>query len=287
MLIEEDFGANPFRYGFVADTDSHFGTPGAVDEASYAGHRDIPPAVGVKDEAGNNPGGVTGAWAEENTRDSLFAAFKRGETFGTSGPRIRLRFFGGSAALPADLCAQDGDNFVRTGYTLGVPMGKDLPSSTEPPRFAVWALADPFPRENGRTTAVPLAKVQIVKGWVERDASGNRSTRERVYDVAAGGGSWSLGEGDCTVSGSGDTQLCAVWDDPEFDPTERAFYYARAVEPKTCRWLTRQCLEAPADLDCSDPPAEWAACCDVRDGAQPRAVQERAWSSPIWFKPAS
>lgn len=288
MLIEEDFGANPFQYGFVADTDNHLAVPGAVDEASYPGHREPPPAVGVKDDAFNNPGGITGIWAEENTRDSLFGALKRRETFGTSGPRIKLRFFGGSAddgGLPADLCARGGEDFARTGYARGVPMGAELPAATRRPRFAAWALADAYARENGRTVAVPLARLQIVKGWVERDAAGNRQTRERVYDVAAGNGDWSLDEGDCSVSGGDAAQLCAVWDDPDFDPAQRAFYYARAVEPPTCRWLTRQCLAAPADLDCSDPPAEWAACCEVRAGAHPRAVQERAWASPIWFKP--
>lgn len=288
LLIEEDFGTNPFQYGFVADTDSHFGVPGAVDEASFPGHREVPPAIGVKDEGSNNPGGVTGVWAEENTRESLFAAFKRRETFGTSGPRIRLRFFGGSAAaggLPANLCAQGGEAFVREGYARGVPMGGELPADTPHARFAVWALADAYGRENGRQAAVPLAKIQIVKGWVERDANGTRRSREQVYDVAASGGSWSVSDEDCSVAGSGASQLCAVWDDPDFDPTQRAFYYARAVEPPTCRWLTRQCLAAPADLDCANPPAEWAACCEVKQGALPREVQERAWASPIWFTP--
>ena len=289
MLIEEDFGANPFQYGFGASTDSHFGLPGAVDESSFPGHRDIPPAIGVKDEGSNNPGGVTGVWAEENTRDSLFSAMQRRETFGTSGPRMRMRVFGGSAnagGLPADLCSKGGDEYARVGYAKGVPMGGELPSNTTRPRMAVWALADSLARENGRKASVPLAKIQIIKGWVERDSNGNRTTREQVFDVANSASNWKLNEDDCSVSGTGSGQLCAVWDDPQFDPKQRAFYYARAVEAPTCRWLTRQCMAAPANLNCSNPPAEWASCCDVQSGQLPKAIQERAWASPIWFKPA-
>ena len=94
-----------------------------------------------------------------------------------------------------------------------------------------------------------------------------------------------LDDDTCQVSGSGPQQLCAVWDDPQFQADQNAFYYARVVEAPTCRWLTRQCMNAPADLDCSNnPQEEWAACCEIENGNAPSRIQERAWASPIWYK---
>lgn len=283
LLFEQQFGANPFQYGFVASTDSHFGLPGSVDEQNFPGHRDVPPARGVKDDWYNNPGGLAVAWAEENTRDALFDAFKRKETYATSGPRMQLRMFGGNASgLPENMCAGSGESFVRRGDAGGVPMGSELHTGQGRPRLAIWAAADAWPRENGRTAAVPLARLQVIKGWLEQDDSGNTVTRQRVYDVAGSERSdWQVDTSDCSVSGSGPAQLCAVWDDPDFDASQSAFYYSRVVEQPTCRWLTRQCLAAPENLDCSDPPAEWAGCCEAE---APATVQERAWASPIWYK---
>jgi hypothetical protein len=149
----------------------------------------------------------------------------------------------------------------------------------------VWATADTFPRENDRSVNVPLQRVQIVKGWVEKDANGQSLAREQVFDIATGNSDWSLDDDTCQVSGSGPQQLCAVWDDPQFQADQNAFYYARVVEAPTCRWLTRQCMNAPADLDCSNnPQEEWAACCEIENGNAPSRIQERAWASPIWYK---
>ncbi|WP_051668999.1 DUF3604 domain-containing protein [Marinobacter nitratireducens] len=283
LLLERQFGANPFQYGFVASTDSHFGLPGSVDEQNFPGHRDVPPVNGVKDDAYNNPGGLAVAWAEENTRDALFDAFKRKETYATSGPRLQLRVFGGNqSGLPENMCQGSGESFVRQGDAGGVPMGGELHVGQGRPRLAIWAAADAWPRENGRTKAVPLARMQVIKGWLELDESGNPVTKHKVYDVAGAEQSdWQVDTADCSVSGSGPAQLCGVWDDPDFEPSQSAFYYARVVEQPTCRWLTRQCLAAPENLDCDNPPEEWAGCCAVDT---PPTVQERAWASPIWYK---
>lgn len=286
LLIEEAKGANPFQYGFIASTDSHFGLPGAVDEDNFVGHRDVPPVDGVKDDYFNNPGGLAVVWAEENTRASLFDAMQRKETYGTSGPRMQLRVFGGSTEqMPDNMCERGGQAFVETGYAAGVPMGGELHAGQGIPRFAVWATADTFPRENDRSVNVPLQRVQIVKGWVEKDANGQSLAREQVFDIATGNSDWSLDDDTCQVSGSGPQQLCAVWDDPQFQADQNALYYARVVEAPTCRWLTRQCMNAPADLDCSNnPQEEWAACCEIENGNAPSRIQERAWASPIWYK---
>lgn len=152
MQIERDTGVNPFRYGLIASTDGHFGLLGGVDENRFVGHRTNPPAAGIPDDLENNPGGLAVIWAEENTRDALFDAMQRKETYGTSGPRIQLRFFGGEG-LPQNLCQQGGREFAASGYAAGVPMGGELHNLSQPPRFAVWAAADPIHART--TTALP------------------------------------------------------------------------------------------------------------------------------------
>ncbi|MES0874777.1 DUF3604 domain-containing protein [Sinimarinibacterium thermocellulolyticum] len=280
LRLERELGANPFKYGFVASSDTHLGTPGLTAEVAYPGHggagggaRDeVPP--GLPDLIENSPGGLAVLWAEENTREALFDAMRRREAYATSGQRPVVRFFGGWE-LPADLCGR-GD-FVETGYALGVPMGGDLPPATAArPRFAVSALRDPGAPGD---PAEPLQRIQIVKGWV--DDSG---THERVYEVAgdpANGAGVDLAT--CQTHGPGFASLCAVWEDPDFDPAQSAFWYARVIDNPSCRWATRQCVAA--GIDCSDAeavPEEWADCCDAR---YPKTVQERAWTSPIWYAP--
>jgi len=213
--------------------------------------------------------GLTGVWAEENTRESIYEAFRRKETFATSGPRIPVRFFAG---YDYDSSLLDAEDVVGRAYAGGVSMGGDLAARKEgAPRFLLWALADAM--------SAPLQRLQVIKGWV--DAEGE--THEAVYDVACSDGG-SIDESthrcadngatvdlaDCSISrDKGDAQLRALWSDPDFDSSERAFYYARVLENPTCRWST------------------WDA---LRAGVEPRAdlqktLQERAWSSPIQFVP--
>lgn len=283
MRLERTLGANPFKYGFVGGSDTHLGTPGRASEEDYPGHggagggaRDAPPA-GLTDLVENSPGGLAVLWAEENTRDSLFAAMRRREAYATSGTRPVVRFFGGWD-LPADACSQR--DFAATGYAHGVPMGGDLPAATAAaPRFAVSALRDPGAVGD---PAQALQRIQIVKGWVDPDGS----THEQVFDVAGSADNGATVDlNTCETSGPGHASLCATWQDPAFDPAASAFYYARVVENPSCRWSTRQCLAA--GIDCSNPdavPAEWAGCCDA---SIPKTIQERAWTSPIWYRPAA
>ena len=210
--------------------------------------------------------GVTGVWAEENTRDAIYDAFRRKETFATSGPRMRVRFFAGHDYVPDIL---DSETMIEEAYARGVAMGGELANSGEPPRFVAWASADP------RGTA--LQRLQIIKGW-EKDGE----TYEEVYDVACSDGltpdpdshrcadnGARVNISDCSITeGVGAAELKTVWQDPDYDPDSRAFYYVRALENPTCRWST------------------WDA---IRAGVEPRpdlhtTLQERVWSSPIWVK---
>jgi len=284
LSVEQQLGVNPFKFGLIGSTDTHNATPGATEEADFGdyGH------IGLRDHANplymlqrvtpagieGNPGGLAVVWAEENSRDALFAAMRRREAYGTSGTRPILRFFAG--AEPDLRCGDAG--FVEAGYEGGVPMGGEIGPvrGGESPRFGVLAF-----RDAGTATqpGTPLERAQIVKGWV--DAGGQ--THEKVFEVAgtAGGGGVDLAT--CTPTGAGNDSLCAVWTDPEFDPSQGAFYYARIIENPTCRWSTHLCNAQ--GVDCSVPasvPAELAECCNP---IVPKTIQERAWSSPIWYRP--
>ena len=224
LEVEAEHGINPFKYGLVGSTDDHRSMPGSAVEQTWQG--DFFGEIGATTPGNprNNPGGLAAVWAEENTRDAIFDALRRRETFATSGPRIRIRFFGGWA-LPADLHTRP--DLVEEGYRGGVPMGSDLPAGGGgAPRFVVWATRD--------ANSAALQKVQIVKGW----------------DLPEGG--------------------TAVWTDPDFDPARRAFYYVRVLENPTCRWTTWRALESGSELPDGVPPV----------------IEERAWSSPIWYTPA-
>lgn len=280
LAERQRLGVNPFQYGFIAGTDTHVGAAGGVRPDTFLGHGGAgappdAPGAGLPDDIELNPGGLAVLWAEENSREALFAAMRRRETYGTSGPRITLRFFGGWG-YPGDLCGRP--DFVARGYATGVPMGGELPPSpVRPPgapTFALWALRDPA----GEPRA-PLQRVQIVKGWI---AGG--TTHEQVFEVAGRDTGASADPATCATRGDGFDELCTVWRDPAFDAAQPAFYYARVLQNPTCRWSAYACNAR--GVRCADPtsvPPALAPCCDP---TYPKVIQERAWSSPIWYAPA-
>jgi hypothetical protein len=283
MILEEKLGTNPFKYGIVAGADSHsaysnneewgfHGSHGVTDDTPA---KRLAPGIQPSGDRGVAVGsaGATAVWAEENTREAIFDAMKRRETYGTSGPLMRVRFFGGWD-FDGDLV--EDDDFVEKAYEDGVPMGGDLPARPErarAPTFAVWAMKDP---ESGN-----LDRIQIIKVFVNK---WNRPG-EKIYDVALSDGrSVDPATGKAPPVGDtvdvatatytndiGDTQLSAVWTDPDFDPNQRALYYARVIEIPTPRWSTYDAVRSNLPL----PPNT------------PTTLQERAWSSPIWYTPAS
>jgi hypothetical protein len=279
--FKEAIGVNPFKFGIVAGADAHtaFSDNEEYNFTGVHGVNDDTPERRLSG-AGQTAGeaaivfgtpGATGVWADENTREGIFDGIKRKESFGTSGPLIRVRFFG-SWNYPENII--DDPDMVKKAYQGGVPMGGDLaakPSNVKAPTFIVWALKDP---ESGN-----LDRVQIIKGWYQ-----NGYAREKVYDVA-----WSDNRKLDPKSGKlphvgntvnvkkatyknsiGDTQLSAVWTDPDFNPAHHAVYYVRVLEIPTPRWSTYDAK---------------ALGIDIPEGTK-ASIQERAWSSPIWYTPA-
>jgi len=276
---EERLGVNPYRLGIIASTDTHNGSPGATEESTFIGHRgtdDDTPAqqlgTGVLTDGGLifGPGGLTAVWAEENSRPSIFDALRRKEVFGTSGTRIAVRFFGGWS-YPGSLCGDP--DLVRKGYAGGVPMGSVLtaaPPGSTAPTFLISALRDPG---NDVRSGTPLQRLQVIKGWIANDQA-----HQQVFDVAGDANNGAnVDEATCAPQGSGAETLCTVWTDPAFDPAQHAFYYVRVIENPTCRWSTYVCNRLPA---ADRPPA----CSDPKT---PKSVQERAWTSPIWYEPST
>ena len=260
-LREADrIGVNPYAFGMIAATDIHTGTPGAVEEY-------LPDPAGTAASAGMNMGGLAAVWAEENSRDALFDALRRREVYGTSGPRMSVRFFGGWD-YPEDLC-EDAEMVAR-GYAGGVPMGGEIADAPDggAPVFVASALRDPgTPDHPGGL----LQRVQVVKAWAgEGDA-----IHQAVYDVAGGPNDADVDLETCRPRGPGAESLCGVWRDPDFDPARRAVYYARVVENPSCRYNAWTCLAAA-------PGQEPAACADPKI---PKTIRERAWTSPIWYLP--
>ena len=279
--FQEMLGANPFKYGIVGGGDSHIAAS-VNEEFNYPGvhgNTDKTPEIRLA-STGSVAGepaiyfgtpAATGVWAPENTREAIFDGIKRKETFGTSGTLIRVRFFGGWD-YPKDLVNDKA--FVRKAYEGGVPMGGDLtekPSSAKAPTFAVWALKDP---ESGN-----LDRIQIIKGWYDKRGYGF----QEIYDVAWSDGRKPDDSGKLPPVGNtvdvkkatytndiGDTQLSAVWTDPDFDPSQHAVYYVRVIEIPTPRWSTYDAVKLGVE-----PPK-----------VVPASIQERAWTSPIWYTPA-
>lgn len=290
LEIQRKVGANPYKTGFAGGSDFHNGLS-TSRETDYSGKvGGIDPATTVPtvqeiqdafdgkgfdgekfDTVRFGSGNLTGVWAEANTRESIFKAFQRKETFATSGPRIKVRFFGGWELAPG--LAQAAD-WARQAYANGTPMGGDLrakPAAARAPSFAVWAIKDP----NGAN----LDRAQVVKVWLKKDGS----YAERVFDVALSNGRKVDAKGRAAPVGStvdvkkatyantiGASEFRTVWQDPEFDAAAAAVYYLRVIEIPTPRWSTilsvKRGLPLPKDVE--------------------PTLQERAWSSPIWYTPA-
>jgi len=281
LLMSSRGKANPFKYGFIGDTDTH-NAAASNEEFNYTGKFGIEsnpkhrlngfpgqPAGQIQQIREFSSGGLAGVWAQENTRESIYDAMTRKETFGTSGTHIKVRFFGGWDFSAADV---GGREFVQAGYARGVPMGGDLPAAAQgkAPSFMVWAIKDPL---SGN-----LDRIQIVKGWV--DAGG--AEHEKIYDVAWSGNRKPDAQGKLPAVGNtvdpkkgtyqnsiGSPELSVVWKDPEFDAAVNAFYYARVIEIPTPRWSTRDAAKLGVEIP----------------GGLPASIQERAWSSPIWYSP--
>ncbi len=278
LALDAKFGENPFRFGLIGSTDTHLAAAGMTEERTFQGHggagkshaASLPP--GLIDSIGFNPGGLAVLWAEENSRDALFEAMLRREVYGTSGTRPMVRFFGGWN-YPEDLC--DAPDLVAQGYAGGVPMGGVLSrdrDGAQAPVFVASAMRDSAP------TASALQRIEIVKGWLEGD-----ELHEQVVTVAGGENGASVDLESCEQSGPGTVSLCSVWSDPDFDPSQRAFYYARVRENPSCRWSQWACIDA--GVSCEDPASVeegFEPCCAPEH--QP-TLQERAWTSPIWFDP--
>ncbi len=307
LTLEFTKQGNPYKFGLIGSTDTHV-VAASLDESNFwskVGLLDGDPenrgSVPLKEEnverldeymrAFNQPvsrvsleqgeyantgftqwgaSGLAAAWAEENTRESIFNAFRRKETFATTGTRIAVRFFGGYNLSSIDL---NSESLVSEAYQKGVTMGSDLlHNENKIPEFLVWAQRD----KNG----APLQRIQIIKGWIDNNSG---RPKEKVFDVACSNGMQPdpitnrcpdngarVNINDCSISTNvGSSELKTVWKDPEFAPDDKTFYYVRVLENPTCRWST------------------WDA---IKAGYKPReglheTIQERAWSSPIWYIP--
>ena len=264
LKIKESRNINPFKYGFIGSTDTHLAIPGATDEEYFQGHggagksyRDSIPQ-GLPDDIEFNPGGLAVVWAEENSRSSIFKALQRKEVYGTSGPRFLVRFFAGND-FDKNLC--DSPNAISEAYQDGVPMGATLDlSSLSNLSVFISAQADTSQEDQY------LEKVQIIKG-VLKDEKVNTT----VIDVVNFQDT-NLDDSTCEVIGKGKKSICAVWQDPNFDNQENAYYYARVVANKSCRWSHQLCITNPD------------YCLDKPDFETPKFIQERAWTSPVWLE---
>jgi len=277
LEIERRVGVNPYAFGIAGATDAHTGLSTAEETRFYGKFAN--PSTPEANLAPSRGGGIRGidigasglaaVWAEENTREALFDAFARKETYATTGPRIGLRFFGGWNYRARDLRARD---VAKRGYARGVPMGGTLPSREGgAPRFLVQATRDP--------KSANLDRVQIVKGWVDSDGE----SHERIYDVALSDGRTADSDGRIPPVGNtvdvstgrfsnsiGDATLVAFWEDPDFEPTGGAFYYARAIEIPTPRHSLLDAIAVGIP----------------HEAGYPATIQERAYSSPIFYRPS-
>ena len=284
LQMEEKLGVNPFKFGMASGTDAHTALT-AVEENNFFGkHPGVEPDpkrwehVVIKSSLDDKlttlgwqqaAGGYTGVWATENTREAIFDAMIRKETYATTGPRMRVRLFGGWEFTEEDSQSRMP---ARIGYDKGVPMGGDLYDAPKgkAPTFLVAAVKDPY---SGN-----LDRIQIIKGWLDKKGE----THEKVYDVAWSGDRKPGKDGKLPAVGNtvdvkkatwtnsiGAPELVTTWEDPDFDPKEKAFYYARVIEIPTPRWTAyeakRYGVEMPENV--------------------PMITNERAYTSPIWYNP--
>jgi hypothetical protein len=282
LKMEAELGVNPYKFGMVGSTDAHTALA-AVEEDNFMGktsssepsadrfsHPFVKTSLATIMGWEQTSSGYAAVWAQENTREAIFDAMKRRETYATTGPRMAVRFFGGFDFEPADT---NNRMPAKVGYTKGVPMGGDLTDAPKgkAPTFLVAALKDPI--------GANLDRYQIVKGWL--DAKGE--THEQVYDVAWSGDRKPDAKGKIPSVGNtvdipnatwtntiGAPELIAVWKDPSFDPSLRAFYYGRVIEIPTPRWTAYDAkyfgITMPKEV--------------------PMTTTERAYTSPIWYTPS-
>ena len=283
LALEARLGTNPYKFGLVGSTDSHTALSTAEEDNFFGKASNAEPKPErmahpfAQTEYGAFEGyqlvssGYTGVWAEENTRAAIWDAMDRKEVYATTGPRMMVRFFGGWDYTPEDLNSRQP---AFRGYEKGVPMGGDLSTREGDggPTFMVYALRDPI--------GANLDRIQIVKGWLDSEGA----TQEKVYDVAWSQGREMDAEGNVPAVGNtvdienanwtntiGTSELASVWTDPDFDPGQSAFYYARVLEIPTPRWVVYDAFRF-------DVP--------IPEGAETTG-QERAYTSPIWYSPQS
>ena len=300
--LDDTKGFNPFKFGFIGSSDTHIGAGPYIEEkfwgkfpadgASPEARHSVPPDgartwdIAEKETAAAGNGvmpadmrrllaasqysasGLAGVWADANTREGIFDAIRRKETFGTSGPRIRVRMFAGYDFDSAVLADPD---LVSKAYAIGMAQGGNIQGNGKTPQILAWAMRDP--------DSYPLQRLQVIKVWT--DAEG--AAHEAVYDAACSGGALpdpetrrcadngaSVDISDCsTDDGTGVGEIKTLWTDPDFDPAHRAAYYVRVLENPSCRWST------------------WDA---ARNGTPPNPdmpvlIQERGWTSPVWYNP--
>jgi len=282
LQLERQLGINPYKFGMIGSTDSHTGLATASEENFFGKHAGTEPSperfehpmakLGNAEYKSTDmaASGYAAVWARENTREAIFDAMRRRETYATTGPRMVVRFFGGWEFTAADASER---LLANTGYSKGVPMGGDLPpapSAGAAPTFMVGALKDLF---SGN-----LDRIQIVKGWVD----GSGDPQENVYDVVWSGGRQPGADGKLPPVGNtvdvanatwtntiGSAELVTTWTDPDFDASVPAVYYARVLEIPTPRWTAYEAarfgITLPSDV--------------------PMTTQERAYTSPIWYTP--
>ncbi|MFQ5936798.1 MAG: DUF3604 domain-containing protein [Acidiferrobacterales bacterium] len=277
LALEARIGGNPYKFGMIGSTDSHTAMASA-EENNFHGKMalDSTPETKAKDILPGTPGwdmgaaGLVAVWAKKNNRESIFGALRRKEVYATTGPRISVRFFGGWEYDSNDLASL---NVAEVGYRKGVPMGGDLAKAPKgkAPTFLVAAMKDPV---DGN-----LDRIQIIKGWLDKDGK----PREKIFDVALADGRKVGPDGNTSPIGNtvdlktgkytnsiGDVQLSALWADPDFDPTKRAFYYVRVLQIPTPRHTLFDAI---------------ALGIDVKETGHPATIQERAYTSPIWYTP--